>query len=64
MIDQLLSTPLTELTGSADSTYLEIPAGHVGLLAGSGARQALWPAVTDWLPNVNTPMLRLLSVVL
>ncbi|MFN8122783.1 MAG: alpha/beta fold hydrolase [Thermoleophilia bacterium] len=44
-----MARPLTELTGSADSTYLEIPAGHVGLLAGSGARQALWPAVTDWL---------------
>lgn len=44
-----MARPLAELTGSPDTTYLELPAGHVGLLAGSGARTALWPAVTDWL---------------
>jgi polyhydroxyalkanoate synthase len=41
--------PLTERVSSADCTYLELPAGHVGLLAGSGAQESLWPRVTDWL---------------
>lgn len=44
-----MARPLTGLVGAGDSTYLELPAGHVGVLAGSGARERLWPAVTDWL---------------
>jgi polyhydroxyalkanoate synthase len=41
--------PLTDLVGSTDREYLELPAGHVGLLVGSGARDMLWPRVTTWL---------------
>ena len=44
-----MARPLNELVASHDSEYLELPAGHVGLLAGSGARDLLWPRVTDWL---------------
>ena len=44
-----MARPLVDLVGSADREYLELPAGHVGLLAGSGARDMLWPAITDWL---------------
>lgn len=41
--------PLLDLVSSADRQYLELPAGHVGLLAGTGARESLWPRVTAWL---------------
>ena len=44
-----MSTPLLGLVSSADTTHLDLPAGHVGLLAGSSARRSLWPAVTEWL---------------
>jgi polyhydroxyalkanoate synthase len=44
-----MTRPLNDLVGSPDNEYLELPAGHVGLLAGSGARDLLWPKVTDWL---------------
>jgi polyhydroxyalkanoate synthase subunit PhaC len=44
-----MARPLHELAGSADRTFHEITAGHVGMLAGSGARDRLWPMVTDWL---------------
>jgi polyhydroxyalkanoate synthase subunit PhaC len=40
---------LVDVVSSADREYLELPAGHVGLLAGSGALRSLWPKVTDWL---------------
>lgn len=44
-----MARPLNDLVASRDNEYLELPAGHVGLLAGSGARDLLWPKVTDWL---------------
>ena len=43
--------PLNDLVSSRDRDYLLMPAGHVGLLAGSGARKGLWPKVTDWLAS-------------
>jgi polyhydroxyalkanoate synthase len=46
-----MALPLSELTSSADSEYLELSAGHVGLLVGSGARTTLWPRITDWLES-------------
>jgi len=44
-----MSTPLIDMASSEDATHLDMQAGHVGLLAGSGARDALWPVLTEWL---------------
>ncbi|MFP5451433.1 MAG: alpha/beta fold hydrolase [Thermoleophilia bacterium] len=49
IVPPAMARPLNEMVSSADATYIELPAGHVGVLAGSGARDRLWPAVTDWL---------------
>jgi polyhydroxyalkanoate synthase len=49
IVPPAMARPLVDLVSSADREYLELPAGHVGLLAGSGARTSLWPRVTDWL---------------
>ncbi|MDP9347826.1 MAG: alpha/beta fold hydrolase [Gemmatimonadota bacterium] len=35
--------------GSADKQLLKIPGGHIGAMAGSGARKHTWPAIDDWL---------------
>ncbi len=42
---------LNGLVSSRENDYLLMPAGHVGLLAGSGARKGLWPKVTEWLSS-------------
>lgn len=49
IVPPAMARPLNELVSSRDNRYLELPAGHVGLLAGSGARDMLWPEVTAWL---------------
>ncbi len=49
IVPPAMARPLTKLVGSADCEFLELPAGHVGMLAGSGARSLLWPRVTRWL---------------
>ncbi|MGE0027265.1 MAG: alpha/beta fold hydrolase [Thermoleophilia bacterium] len=49
IVPPAMARPLVDLVGSADREYEELPAGHVGLLAGSGARDMLWPRITDWL---------------
>lgn len=41
--------PLNEVVSSTDKQYLLMPAGHVGLLVGSGAKKALWPKIDEWL---------------
>ena len=41
--------PLYERISSQDKHKLVIPAGHVGLVAGRGAVNDLWPKVVDWL---------------
>lgn len=46
-----MATPLMGRVASADRTHLELPAGHVGLLVGRGARNGLWPQVSDWLAS-------------
>lgn len=46
-----MAQPLHELAGGDDRQYHELPAGHVGLLAGSGARTGLWPLIADWLES-------------
>lgn len=41
--------PILELAGSADITHFDRPGGHIGLMAGSKAREQLWPDLADWL---------------
>lgn len=43
------TTPQAGLTGSADRDFVTLPGGHVGLVAGRGARTTLWPRVSAWL---------------
>jgi polyhydroxyalkanoate synthase len=41
--------PLLDLVASGDVTHLAKPGGHIGLMAGSRARQQIWPELADWL---------------
>jgi polyhydroxyalkanoate synthase len=41
--------PLLELVASEDVTHFERPGGHIGLMAGSRAREEIWPDIVDWL---------------
>jgi polyhydroxyalkanoate synthase len=41
--------PLLELVGSDDVTCLDRPGGHIGLMAGSKAREEIWPEIAQWL---------------
>jgi hypothetical protein len=36
-------------TGGADKEYLELPGGHISLIAGRSASVHCWPKVSDWL---------------
>jgi polyhydroxyalkanoate synthase len=41
--------PLLDLVASSDRTHLARPGGHIGLMAGSKARQQIWPELISWL---------------
>jgi poly[(R)-3-hydroxyalkanoate] polymerase subunit PhaC len=41
--------PLVGLVGSEDITRLDRPGGHIGLMAGSKAREEIWPDIAQWL---------------
>jgi polyhydroxyalkanoate synthase len=41
--------PLLDLVASEDVTHIDRPGGHIGLMAGSGARKAIWPEIAEWL---------------
>jgi len=41
--------PIFDHVGSDDVTHLDRPGGHIGLMAGSKARQEIWPDIADWL---------------
>ena len=41
--------PLVDLVGSADKEYVELPGGHISLIAGRQAHQNLWPRLAQWL---------------
>jgi polyhydroxyalkanoate synthase subunit PhaC len=41
--------PLFDLVSSEDVTHLDRPGGHIGLMAGSKARQEIWPDIAEWL---------------
>jgi polyhydroxyalkanoate synthase len=38
-----------EQTGSADTRELRLKGGHIGIMAGSGARRQCWPQIDAWL---------------
>ena len=40
---------LVDLVGSADREYLELPGGHISLIAGRQAHSNLWPKLAAWL---------------
>ena len=41
--------PLLDLVSSEDVTHLDRPGGHIGLMAGSKARNEIWPDIAEWL---------------
>jgi polyhydroxyalkanoate synthase len=41
--------PLLDLVGSDDITRIDRPGGHIGLMAGSKAREEIWPDIAQWL---------------
>jgi polyhydroxyalkanoate synthase len=41
--------PLLDLVSSGDVTHFDRPGGHIGLMAGSKAREEIWPDIADWL---------------
>lgn len=40
---------LIDIVGSTDKEYVELPGGHISLIAGRQAHQNLWPKVVAWL---------------
>jgi polyhydroxyalkanoate synthase len=40
---------LTDVVGSTDKSYMELPGGHISLIAGRGAAVHCWPKVSGWL---------------
>ena len=40
---------LIAAVGSADKEYIELPGGHISLIAGRGALHTCWPRVSGWL---------------
>ncbi len=43
------TVPLLDLVASQDVTHLDRPGGHIGLMAGSKAKQEIWPELAEWL---------------
>ena len=41
--------PLMDAVSSTDKEYLELPGGHISLIAGRGASTHCWPKVAAWL---------------
>jgi polyhydroxyalkanoate synthase len=40
---------LMDAVSSTDKEYLELPGGHISLIAGRGASTHCWPKVAAWL---------------
>jgi poly[(R)-3-hydroxyalkanoate] polymerase subunit PhaC len=40
---------LLDHVGTSDTTYLELPGGHISLIAGRAAFRHCWPRVSEWL---------------
>jgi polyhydroxyalkanoate synthase len=47
--------PLLDLVGSDDVTCIDRPGGHIGLMAGSKAREEIWPDIAAWLAERSSP---------
>jgi polyhydroxyalkanoate synthase len=41
--------PIFDLVSSEDVTHIDRPGGHIGLIAGSAARNQIWPEMSGWL---------------
>jgi poly[(R)-3-hydroxyalkanoate] polymerase subunit PhaC len=41
--------PLLDMVSSEDVTHFDRPGGHIGLMAGSRAREEIWPDIVEWL---------------
>lgn len=40
---------LLDVVASSDKEYLELPGGHISLIAGRGAKRNVWPKVSTWI---------------
>lgn len=49
IVTRACTAPIQALISSADVSLIEVPGGHTGILGGSQAARAIWPAVADWL---------------
>lgn len=47
--------PFFDLISSRDVEHLAKPGGHIGLVAGSAARNELWPEISEWLADRSEP---------
>jgi polyhydroxyalkanoate synthase len=45
------TVPILDLVSSEDVTHFDRPGGHIGLMAGSKAKQEIWPELADWLSD-------------
>jgi polyhydroxyalkanoate synthase len=43
------TVPLLDLVASKDVSHLDRPGGHIGLMAGSKAKNEIWPELAGWL---------------
>jgi polyhydroxyalkanoate synthase subunit PhaC len=43
------TAPIFDLVSSEDVTHFDRPGGHIGLMAGSRAREEIWPDLAAWL---------------
>jgi polyhydroxyalkanoate synthase len=42
---------LIDAVDSREKDYVELPGGHISLIAGRGAAVHCWPKVSDWLAS-------------
>jgi polyhydroxyalkanoate synthase len=43
------SEAIADLVGSEDKETMRVQGGHIGLMAGSGAKKGTWPHINAWL---------------
>jgi polyhydroxyalkanoate synthase len=48
------SLSIMDRVGSSDKTLIESRSGHIGIMAGSGARRRVWPRIDTWLAARST----------